>query len=362
MLAEHVRALDPTRPITSAICFVDGPWVTTDAVFAALDVGGYNYQYKQYRSDHERVPERLMCGLESTPGEAFDTWLSVEELPYVIGDFVWTSLDYLGEAGIGRSLNDDEKNWSLGEYPWHQANCGDLDLCGFKRPQSYYRDVLWGRGAPLYIAVHTPPAAGKTATLTYWGWPEVWPNWTWPDSEGQAFVVDVYSACDEVELRLNGRSLGRRPSSRQERCTATFEVPYEAGILQAVGYRAGQPVATCEVRTAGPAACLRLTPDRSAIQAVADDLSYVTVEVLDGEGQVHPLAAHNVQFSVSGPGVLAGVGSGNPVSTESYHGAERQVYRGRCLVVVKAGAEPGEIRLRAQAPGLEPAEVVIWAG
>ncbi|MGC9346793.1 MAG: sugar-binding domain-containing protein, partial [Anaerolineae bacterium] len=156
MLADHIRSADPTRAVTSG---VNGgghrwPWEETDAIFAALDVGGYNYQERQYRSDHDRDPDRVMYGSESTPMEAFDHWATVKELAYVIGDFVWTSLDYLGEAGIGRVHFKSDKTSFLGDYPWHQANCGDLDLCGFKRPQSYYRDVLWGRSKAPYIAVH----------------------------------------------------------------------------------------------------------------------------------------------------------------------------------------------------------------
>ena len=214
-LAGHIRTLDPTRPVTSAINGFgvghDPHWVNTDPVFAALDVCGYNYQGRQYRLDHERHPERIICGTESTAREAFQHWRSVEELPYVIGDFVWTSLDYLGEAGIGRTHFDAKLTNFLGDYPWNQANCGDIDLCGFKRPQSYYRDILWGRGGKLYIAVHDPVPEGREPNLTYWAWPEVWPNWTWPGREGERFQIDVYSACEEVELRLNGESLESNP-------------------------------------------------------------------------------------------------------------------------------------------------------
>ncbi len=355
-LAAHVRSLDPTRPITSAICGVwdeHRTWEDTDAVFAALDVGGYNYQWKQYRPDHERHPARIMAGLESTAGEALESWRSVEELSYVIGDFVWTSLDYLGESGIGRVYFGEEKQYSLGEYPWHQANCGDLDLCGFKRPQSYYRDILWGRGEELCIAVHTPIPEGQTPIITYWGWPDVWPNWTWPGHEGQSFKVDVYSACEQVELFLNGRSLGVRPATREQRHIASFDVPYEAGVLRAVGYRAGQPAAEHQVETAGEPACIRLTPDHRVIRAEAGDLGFVSAEITDARGRVHPTADHLVIFTVEGEGSLVAVGNSNPVSTEGYVGDRRRAYRGRCLVVVKSTGKPGAIRLGARADGLE---------
>jgi beta-galactosidase len=360
-LAERVRAVDPTRPVTAAI---NGgrdawPWKQTDDVFAELDVGGYNYQQLQYRPDHERHPQRVMYGSESTAGEAFEHWMSVLELDYVIGDFVWTALDYLGEAGIGRVEVEDGLTSFLGEYPWHQANCGDLDLCGFKRPQSYYRDVLWGDGHELYIAVRDPLPKGKTPTISFWGWPEAWPDWTWPGQEGRLFQVDVYSGCDKVELFLNEELLGAKPTTRQERFSATFDVPYEAGLLKAVGYVGDRPVTESAIQTAGPPAQIRLTPDRSTVQPGGEDLSFVTVEILDQRGLVHPNADHEVFFTVTGGGSIAAVGSGNPVSTERYRGNQRRAFRGRCLVVVQAGDEPGEIHLRAQADGLEAAATII---
>jgi len=368
LLAEHVRAVDPTRPVIAAINGFGNAvaWSRADETFAALDVGGYNYQWGQYRPDHEQHPLRMMIGTESTPKEAFDQWMSVLELDYVLGDFVWTALDYLGEAGIGRVVFEGEQEPFLGRYPWHQANCGDLDLCGFKRPQSYYRDVLWQAGANLYIAVHAPIPEGQTLTLTYWGWPDVWPDWTWPGREGQPFQVDVYAACEQVELFLNGRSLGMRPTTRQERFVATFQVPYEPGVLKAVGYTDGRtrphrPVAECQVKTVGAPAGIRLTPDRSVIEAEPGDLSFVTVEIVDGEGLVHPHAGHTVFFTIKGEGSIAAVGSGDPLSVEGYRGNQRKAYRGRCLVVVKSHGRPGEIRLRAQADGLDGAEVVIRA-
>ncbi len=363
MLAERVRAVDPSRPVLSAICGIwdqDGKrkWEDTDVVFAALDVGGYNYQWANYRSDHERHPKRMMIGTESFPLEALDNWNLVEAESYVLGDFVWTSLDYLGEAGIGRTKYEEGKGWGLGEYPWHQANCGDLDLCGFKRPQSYYRDIVWKTGTRLYIAVHDPVPAGKTPNVTQWGWPEVWPNWTWPGHEGETFQVDVYSGCEQVELFLNGRSLGVQPSSKNERYTASFKVPYEAGVLKAVGLDGGKAAAETQVETVGAAVGLRLSADRAQLHG-QDDLAYVTVEIVDGAGRVHPAADRPVFFSAQGAGSIAAVGSANPVSEESYRGNQRTPYRGRALVVVKAGGQPGEIRLRAQADGLDAAEVVL---
>ena len=368
-LAGHIRTLDPTRPVTSAINGFgvghDTRWVNTDPVFAALDVCGYNYQDRQYRSDHARHPDRIMCGTESTAREACQHWLSVKELPYVIGDFVWTSLDYLGEAGIGRTHFDATLTSFLGDYPWNQANCGDIDLCGFKRPQSHYRDILWGTGEKLYIAVHDPVPEGKEPNLTYWAWPEVWPNWTWPGREGEAFKVDVYSACEEVELQLNGASLGTRPTGRDQEFIATFDVPYAPGVVQAIGFKDGQRVAEWSINTVDAPISIRLTPDRDTLMAAIDDLCYIAVEIVDASGRTHPAADDALLFTVSGAGTLAAVGSANPATDESYRGNQRRAYRGRCLIVVKAGEEAGEIHVHAEAAAgagpidLAPAEVAI---
>lgn len=359
MLAEKIRALDPTRPVTAAINGIwdaKRTWEDTDVVFAALDIGGYNYLWQRYESDHERHPQRIMFGTESFPLEAFENWSSVVKHPYVIGDFVWTSMDYLGESGIGR-VHFDENPAFLGDYPWHQAYCGDIDLAGFKRPQSYYRDVLWSGSPMVYIAVHAPIPEGKQPTVTRWGWPDVRPSWTWPGSEGKTFKVDVYSSCEQVELFLNGRSLGTKASGPDERHIAEFEVPYEPGELRAVGYNGGQPAAETQLQTCGEPFGLRLYPDRDAV--AAGDLCYISVEVIDEAGRLQPNAGNTVYFTLQGAGEILAVGSGDPTSTEHYRGNQRSAFRGRCLVVLKSGDEPGEIQLRANADGLQGAEVVI---
>lgn len=362
MLADKVRSLDPTRPVTAAICGVwdnTHTWLDTDAVFAHLDVGGYNYQWREYANDHERHPERIIIGTETFPAEAFENWQTVLDNSYVIGDFVWTSMDYLGESGIGRMHFATDNTNFLGEYPWHQAFCGDIDLAGFKRPQSYYRDMVWENGEKVYIAVHYPIPEGKEAVVTRWGWHDVDSNWTWPGKEGQTFTVDVYSRCERVELFLNGKSLGTKPTTRAEKLTATFEVPYEPGELKAVGFDGETLMAEYTLTTAGAPAGIRLTPDRMTIQAGPGDLCYVTVEVIDRNGSINPSADNNIFFTVKGTGEIAAVGSGNPTSTERYRGNQRQAFRGRCVVVLKSNGKVGDISLRAQADGLERAEVII---
>jgi beta-galactosidase len=369
MQADWVRKLDPTRPVTAAMNGVretsGRTWLDTDPVFSTLDIGGYNYQWRVYRDDHARHPERMMMGTETLPLEAYDNWMSVLELPYVVGDFVWTSNDYLGESGIGRVYYEPEMTSFLGPYPWHQAYCGDIDIAGFKRPQSYYRDVLWNNGEKMYIAVHTPIAEGLTEKITRWGWPDVANSWTWPGNEGKTLKVDVYSAFEKVELFVNGRSAGVQTLSPEHKLVASFEVAYEPGELKAVGYTGGAAQGQTALKTAAAAQSIRLTADRTLLQAEPEtglsDLAYVTVEVVDANGCLDPNAMHPIYFTVQGAGAIQAVGSGNPASTERYTGNQRQVFHGRCVVVVKPSGPAGEIRLRAQADGLDGAEIVLQA-
>jgi len=354
-LADYVRHLDPTRPVTSA---VNDMGEDKDPYFATLDVAGYNYMKDKYEADHARVPRRVMVATESFPLEAFDYWMAVLDHPYVVGDFVWTAFDYIGEASIGWRGYWQESNF----YPWTLAYCGDIDICGWKRPQSFYRDALWKKDQ-LSVFVRPPRPSfepnPKRQPWSKWHWLDAVDDWSWKGEEGKPLEVSVYSSCEEAELFLNGRSLGRKPTDRSTRFTATWQVPYQAGELKAVGYDAGRQVASSMLRTAGAPSRIHLNADRTRIAADGEDLSYVTVELLDAHGVRNPKAENLVSFTVEGPGTIVGVGSADPVSTESYQQPRRKAWRGRCLVVIKSDRRAGRIKLRASTPGLAPAEAVI---
>lgn len=363
-LAGEVRRLDPTRAVTAAICgFWDHPgmqWSDTEPAFSILDVGGYNYQWREYVPDHERFPGRVMAGTESFPMEAFDSWNQVEAHPWVIGDFVWTGMDYLGEAGIGNvQAVPDSVNPSFGmPWPWFNAYCGDIDLCGFKKPQSYYRDVLWDQ-SQLEMAVHAPVPAGLAEKPSLWGWPDERQSWTWPGEEGKALRVSVYSRCPSVSLELNGERIGEKPSSADSKWTAVFDVPYAPGILRASGCVDGTETVSRSLRTAGPGRRIRLTPDRNIIRAERNDLSYVKVEIVDESGTLDPRADIAVRFSVLGNGELAAVGNANPKEMRSFRKPECAAFHGRCLAILRPKGAAGTITLSAEAQGLDPASVLI---
>jgi len=277
----------------------------------------------------------------------------------VIGDFVWTAFDYLGEASIGWRGYMQEKNF----YPWNIAYCGDIDICGWKRPQSYYRDAFWSDKPEISVFVHPPQPSFETnpkrESWSKWHFDDVLADWTWPGYEANTFDVDVYSSCDQVELFANGKSLGRKVTNRETRFRAGFKVPYQAGSLRAVGYRGGKKVAAAELHTAGEPVQIKLRADRNRIRADGQDLSYITVELLDARGVRHPKAENLVTFEITGPDSIAAVANANPVSTESYRQSRRKAWHGRCLVIVRAARQAGSIVLRASARGLQPAELVI---
>lgn len=363
-LIDIVKRYDATRPATQAVCtFWEQPnkgktWKDTEPIFAQLDVQGYNYQWQRYEEDHAAFPQRIMCGTESIAGEAFENWRQVEQHPYVIGDFVWTAMDYFGEAGIGHALYAVGDAGPQTPWPWFNAYCGDIDVCGFKKPQSYYRDVVWGR-SNLEMAVHEPVPAGKKEIVSYWGWPNEEQSWNWPGAEGRTLSVNVYSNYPEVRLELNGAVIGEKEVTGETRLTATFEVPYEPGELKAIGLKDGQEVESKMLKTTGEATAIRLTADRDHIRANRNDLAYITVEIVDADGRRVPNATIPIEFDVDGAGDLAGVGNGNPTDMKSFQSPRCETFRGRCLVILRPTGEKGNIRLRATAKGLTAATIPV---
>jgi beta-galactosidase len=237
-------------------------------------------------------------------------------------------------------------------YPWHAAACGDMDLTGYRKPQSYYRDILWNGGDRVYATVRLPETEDKKIIAIMWATYPTLPSWNWPGQEGKELQVEVYSGAEKVRLFLNDKLIGEKLSGREQEFKAVFWVPYAPGVLKAVGLRGDREVAQSVLTTAGQATKLRLTADRETIQADGQDLSFVTVEAVDANERLDQSAAQEVQFSISGPGVIAGVGNGDGQDADSYHSERRKLYQGRALVVIRSSRQAGEVQLRASAPGL----------
>ena len=355
-LKKKVLDLDDTRPVTQAICGFwetpGRPWEDTAPAFAQQDVHSYNYQWQQYGHDHQKYPGRIIIGTESFPMEAFENWQMVEKHPYVIGDFVWTGMDYFGESGIGSSKLDNEDISFLPPWPWFNAHCGDISVLGYKKPQMYFRDVVW-RNSQLEMLVHAPIPEGRKEIISNWGWPNELKSWTWEGLEGTPLQVSVYSRCDEVRLELNGELIGTKPVSEETKLTARFDVPYQPGELVAVGLKNGQETVRQVLKTAGKPASLKITAEREIVSASYNDLAYFNVEVLDENGLLVPHAEIPVEFAIDGIGTLQAVGNGNPTGMISFQQPRVLTYRGKCQVIVRSSETPGEISVTAGSQGLE---------
>jgi len=360
-LVGRIRELDPTRPVTQAAYAGE---TKNLLLFTNLDVCGYNYMPGNYVPDHEAHPDRVMCGTESFPTACLDAWMPVLDHPYVIGDFVWTAFDYIGEAGLGHA---DSIQYPIGRgetLPFTRANCGDFNLCGFKMPASYYRDAVWNTGGKISCFVELLGKNGQASNVGGWNW--AWygerASWTWPGWEGKMVRAHIYSNAPRVRLTVNGRNLGEKTTDRATRYLATWDLPYEPGELIATAFdNDGKELDHWVLRTAGKPASIRLTPDRPVLTADGQDLSFVNVEIADQQGVLDPNADASVRFRISGPGTIIGVCNGDPRSWESFQQPAIKTYHGRCLVVIKAGAKTGKITLTAETSGLNATSTVLRA-
>ena len=399
-LAGEIHSLDTTRPVTNGSAGwpagikvpkspgSNSPALTsTDpakadaaspqdpASWTSLDIVGSNYRLAGHIARHALLPERVLVSTESRPplGEPY----RVIDNPFVVGDFVWTAQDYLGEVGLGRCYYEGDptepmvthkgqpptKLYPIGHgtdelYPWRGAPCGNLDLLGNRKPAAHQRNIVWEMGEKLYLAVRQPEDDKKMFVNDY-GWYPVWENWTYLGREGKPMGVDVYSRYPSVRLYLNGKLVGEMPTTRKQNFQTTFTVPYQPGTLKAVGVENGQESETMPLETVGEPTAIRLTPDRASIRADGQDLSFIQVDVVDKQGRLQPNAAGLISFKLTGPGTIAGLGNAWLDGTESYQGSECHVYHGRALIVIRTIKEAGTIQLDAHSPGLASSNLAI---
>ena len=341
-MKQAIHELDTTRPVTEALCAWDSDWEIYDPHAEVLDVAGYNYMIFKHASDHERDPKRIIWQTESYPRDAFSNWAVTHDFPYVVGDIVWTGLDYLGESAIGRYYYEGERpgeHWFDGGFPeWHGAYCGDVDITGWRKPISHYREMLWHKDTPLYMAVKEPDGYHGEIKTTMWSvWP-TWESWTWPGWEGKPVEVEVYTRQPEVKLYLDDQLIGTKQVSRDTEFKAVFSVPYKAGTLRA---EAGGESVT--LKTADDPARLRLTPDRTVMTADGQSLTFVTIEVLDKQGALVPEAAIPCEASVKGAGTLLAFASADLKDTEPYISPRVKTWKGRALLVVRSMQKGGSV-------------------
>ena len=348
-MSEKVKEWDTTRPVTAAQSNS-----VLDPVNAsqAADVAGFNYVYRDFDAFHKRYPNKPIFSSEDTSTvmtrDEFvtdksrsildsyddqvlpwglshrDAWKQVAERPFVAGTMVWTGFDYRGET---QPL----------VWPAAGSSFGIIDLCGFPKTAYYIHQAQWIKDRPILHLV---------------------PHWNWQGSEGKPIKVMVTSNAGNVELFLNGKSLGEKPVDKYE--MVSFEVPYEAGKLEAVASNGGKQVARYSVETTGKPAALKLIADRAQMAGDGLDAEPITVQVVDSEGRLVPTASPLVKFSLSGPGAIIGLNNGDPTNHEPEKGSQHSLFNGLAQVIVQTqAAGQGKLTLHAASEGLAPGEVTI---
>lgn len=367
-LRDQVRSFDPTRPVISALAKWDSDWEIYDPLADVHDMVGYNYILSDCLNDHQRRPQRVMIQTETYPDDLFENYQASVGQPYILGEFVWTALDYLGEAGIGRAWlrpGEDKpyEHFQQDIWPWHGAYCGDIDLTGLRKPVSYYRQLLYcgyaseGRDTSLiHLTVREPQDYTAHIAQTQWS---TWPTfdcWTWPGHEGKPITVEVYSRCAAVRLLLNGKEIGTQNTDTTTACKATFTLPYTPGTLTAIGLNAeGHPQCRQILATAGKPARLLLTADRHSLTADGQDLCFVTAQLVDNEGRLCPFSDREINFTVSGAATLSATATADMTDTIAATAATRPTWRGRAQAIIRTTHKAGTITLKAKAGTLKAA-------
>ena len=328
-LVAAVKSLDRTRPVTGALAAV----AMSDAVGLPelLDVVGYNYQEARYADDHGTFPKRVILGSEN--GHHYAAWRAVEMNNYIAGQFLWTGVDYLGESMA---------------WPDRANGSGLLDLCGFKKPIGWFRQSLWSDKPMVYVCVLQAPVNGRSTASEQWNWP---PN--------ANVNVACYANCQEVTLTLNGKVIGTKRRSEAVDGVLNWLVPFEPGTLKAVGRTDGQEVCHYVLQTAGAPRRIELLPDKTHLRVGSKDLSQIEFRIVDENGVRVPGADAEVQFELTGPAKIIGIGNGDLSNSENCQADTHRAFQGCGLAILQATGISGKITLKASTPGLEPASVIL---
>ena len=329
-LITAVKSLDQTRPITAALATVE----MSNAVGfpEVLDVVGYNYQEARYADDHKKFPKRIIYGSEN--GQQYAAWRAVQANDYIAGQFLWTGIDYLGEANA---------------WPNRANGSGLLDLCGFKKPIGWFRQSLWSDKPMVYLCIST----GNGGRRGFRGEE----SWNWPSNSTQ--TVLCFANCSEVTLTLNAKVIGKKNSSDAINGVLSWQVPFEPGTLKAIGRTNGQDVCDFTLKTAGTASRIELQPDARQVSADGKDVCHVEYQIEDENGVRVPDAETEVKFDLTGPAKIIGLGNGDLSNSENCQGDTHRAFQGRGLAILQTTRISGSITLQASAPGLTHANVIL---
>ena len=325
--------------------------------FDTVDIVGLNYAEQCYEPHHGYDPQRIMVGSETYPHSMARRWALVEQHPYVLGDFMWTAMDYLGEAGIGVPLYGTTKGGFNRPYPCVSGGCGAIDLIGHKDTECYAAAITWGQYQKPYIAVRPVNHSGEKFFFGMWRNTDAVSSWTWPGCEGRTAEIEVYSPGETVELFQDGQSLGRKPVVEGK---ADYTTTYRKGVLKAVCYDSrGKKLSEDEICSAGNETILTLTPETESVKADTDSMVFVEAALTDSNGIVKLLEDRKFSVTVEGVATLAAIGSGNPVTEESFICSSYTSWFGRMGFYVRSSNEKGEATITVRAEGLESKTLTI---
>jgi beta-galactosidase len=335
-LVAAVKSLDRTRPVTAALATV----VMSNAVGLPelLDAVGYNYQEARYAADHAAYPNRIIYGSENA--KQYAAWQAVAKNDYIAGQFLWTGIDYLGEARA---------------WPNRASGMGLLDLCGFKRPVGWMRQSLWSDKPMVYICVSRGMTNGnEDGGRRFFNGVE---SWNWPANFNAKVLC--FTNCPSVTLTLNGKVIGTKKSSEAVNGVLNWQIPFESGTLTAIGQSDGKDAPSYTLQTAGAPSRIELFPDTTQLHANGKDVSQIEYRIVDAHGVRVPDAAAEVTFDLAGPAKILGIGNGDVNNSENCQAGIHRAYQGRGLAIIQTTPTPGAITLQATAPGLQPATLAL---
>jgi beta-galactosidase len=332
MQQDLVHSLDPTRPVTMALFRPANSHVYENGLAAMMDVVGQNYRENELIAAHEQHPNWIVLGTENT--HVVSQWLALRDKPYMSGQFLWTGYDYLGEA----------------EWPRIANGSGLFDKTGEQKLNGYQRESWWGNKPVVYVTRRESTATGNT-------WSSDWTPDD-PDIYTQA-DLQVYSNCDEVELFLNGKSMGIKGRTPDDASPRLWTIPFEKGTLKAIGRKSGKVVAEQELKTAGKASAIVLKADKPSVNNNWEDVVYVSATITDEHGILVSNADTKINFTIEGQGVITAVDNADNSSTEPYQATSRWTYKGKCIAIIKASANDGTITVKAEGENLKSGNVAI---
>jgi len=341
------HAEDSSRPVSQGLFRPNVSHDYDNGLADLLDVVGQNYRENEILAAHTQKPARKILGTENRHDRT--VWLALRDNPPYAGQFLWTGIDYLGEAPA---------------WPLVGHGSGLIDRTGRIRPLGFQRQSWWSDKPMVFITRRVAPTALSPTDPGYQPDPQrrqqqvLFPDWTPKSTEPHNENVEIYSNCETVELFLNGKSLGSKPLPA-DASSRNWEVPFAAGTIKAVASNGGRIVATNELRTAGAPAGILLSSDRERITNSYDDVSHVTVRVVDRNGVPVPSADNLIEFTVNGPGVIAAVDNGDNASHELFQTNSRHAFQGECIAMIKAKTPTGPITVTATSPGLRPGSITF---